>query len=151
MATPPAPYINGYRYDWSSLETSILDTRYPNSFSKITYKKARERGQLRGKGPKKVARTRGKETCTASFEMMKEDFEDLKAKLVANVQSDKDTWQDVPFDIICSYEENGLIITDTIVGCLIDSVENAPSRDSQDAAMVSVDLDVMDISLNGDL
>lgn len=144
--------INGYEYNWSSVEYAIDNVRYTGSFTKIDYERKRSRGMTRGKGPKRRGTTRGKEDCTASFSMFKADFEALKAQLlVSTLRQFNDSFQDVPFNLPVSYEEGGIVITDTLVECRIDSVKNSHSADSDDALMVDVELNLADIVYNGEL
>lgn len=141
MALPAAPLVNGFRKDWSAIEVTVKGSRYPNSFTEIAYTKSYERGEVRGRGPNKIGRTRGQAKCEASAKMFKDDFEDLKAKLGADFMNQ-------PFDIIVNYEEAGVVITDTISGCVLNKVENSHSQGT-DALAISLEFDVMDILLGG--
>ena len=152
MATDtPATVINGYEYDWSSIDYVVDGIRFTGSYKKIDYEKKRERGMTRGKGPKRRGVTRGKETCSASFSMFKADFQRFKDQLLASPAAGPlDSYMDVPFNKVICYEENGLVITDTLVTCRVNSAKDSHSNDSQDALYVDVELDLFDILHDGD-
>lgn len=143
--------INGYEFNWSSIEYSVDDVRFTGSFSKIDYERKRSRGVTRGKGPKRRGVTRGKEECTASFTMYKQDFEAFKNQLLQSQSLQyNDSFQDVAFNLSVSYDEGGNVITDALVECRVDSVKNSHSDGSDDALMVDVELNLADIVYNGE-
>lgn len=135
MALPAQPLINGFRYDWSSLTIRIMGQSLPNSFGKIAYSVEREgRAHVYGKGKDPIGQTRGRNKPTCSFTTPKGDWDHLCSLVPANTPL-----SEFFFDIVVSYEDEGKVITDKILGCTITKFED-DAEQGGDALMVSVEV-----------
>lgn len=139
MASYPA--INGYHYSWSSIEITVAG-EVTTLLKEISYTYARERGVGRGVSGQKRLRTRGDDEPEASLTFYKKDWDAFVERL-------GDGWADVEFDISVHYADEGMpSVTDEILRCVISSVETGGSEGT-DPTEVAVELDVMDVKLNG--
>lgn len=145
MPLIPYPFVNGHRYDWSSVILTILGIPYTGVRS-ITYRQTLEPGKVRGTRAQVTGRTRGTYDCEGSIEFYKEDFQSIIDALSLGGTRG---YMEVSFPITVSYSSGDLsVVTDVLSGCRISSDEDAPSEGS-DPAVVSCDLDIMYILKNG--
>jgi hypothetical protein len=133
------PLINGFRYDWSSIELRTKNKRR-KGFTEVSYTTSREHGKVGGAGDRRVGRTRGQVSDEASITMNAEDARELISELGADFGTK-------PFDVVVSYSEGARTKTDTIRGACIKSVGNAHQRGS-DGLVVKLDLDPMEILID---
>lgn len=123
------PLINGARYSWASV-IAHFDGWKCEGFSEITFKRSRERSEVRGPHPNPIGKTRGKNTFEASCKMWLPEFHYFTVeKLGGKGYGDKF------FDIEIQYSENGSgldVITYKIIGCTFDeeSISNAEGTDA---------------------
>ncbi len=146
------PIVNGYAASWVELTISIFGEA-TNLVQSIEYSNEFARGMGRGRSGKKKLRTRGTEEPAAKIAFYSRGFRDFRRTLAAagTALSRPLPWKDVPFDITCSWEnDDGDIETDQIVSCVMGNFSKTSSDDSEDAAVVECDLDIMDINLDGD-
>jgi hypothetical protein len=143
----PYPLVNGHRYSYASIEIRILDKIF-FGFHAINYTNALSVGELYANAPHKIGRTRGRYEPTASAEMYRLEYENLKLQL-AQLNGGQG-YQEVPFDIIVAYAEQPSqpVVTDTIIGCRIVSSEFS-NTEGTDPSMVSLELNVMAIKEAG--
>ncbi len=137
--------INGKYYDFSSIEVAINKGVYVNLKS-IKYKHSLDPGKFRGTGAKVRGRTRGTYDADGGFEIYKEDYEKLKAELMLLGMGG---YMVAVFDIVITYRDgpSNVPITDRLKGCRIVSEDNSHSE-GNDALVVSVDLDIIEILTN---
>ena len=70
------PVINGIRYDFSSVEISILGKRFPGVKS-LNYKQSLNPGMVRGTAAQVLGRTRGQYDAEGDMELYREDADDF--------------------------------------------------------------------------
>jgi len=87
--------------------------------------------KVKGTNPYPLGRTRGDYEANGSIEIYREEFNDFM-QTFTGVKGFKET----SFDIVVQYSENGTdVITDTLVGCRIES---NPSKASQSADPLTI-------------
>lgn len=137
----PYPLVNGHRYSYASIEIRILDKIF-FGFRAINYTNALSVGELYANAPHKIGRTRGRYEPTASAEMYRLEYENLKESLA--ILNGGQGYQEVPFDIIVAYAEGTPVVTDTIVGARIISADFS-NAEGTDPSIVAIELNVMEI------
>lgn len=126
------PFINGNRYDWSSIGLGI-DGEDSLHFRSINYKSTQEIGKVRGKGHRKRGRTKGESDSTGSFSLLKREANALKKRLGNGFMTGKN---DFPITVSYSEETEGPIIIDTLEDCRIIDIDDA--REPGTDALVTV-------------
>jgi len=135
------PLINGVRYDFSSIVFHILGDQVLG-VKEIAYKNSRERGEVRGTSPQRLAKTRGQYKCEGSCTIYRREFDELIQRL-------GEGYQDVVFTVTVSYALDGQpLVTDTLVGCTLNEDDHSNSS-GVDATEVKLTLDPMYILMNG--
>lgn len=126
MATPLSyPQINGCRHSWASIELKLGAQIY--YCTAINYSRKRDRTMVAVNHPDPVGKTRGKNTYSCDVELLLAEFGLFKAALTAIAGGPG--YGDVPFTIIVTYGESQLdTVTDTILGCTMDSTEASNSE-----------------------
>jgi len=143
VTTIDYPLINGFRYDFSSI-VFHLDGDVVLGVKEISYKNSRERGEVRGTSPQRLAKTRGQYKCEASCTLFRSEFDELIAKI-------GDGYQDYVFPVTVSYANDGQpLVTDTIVGCTLDEDDHSNSAGT-DPTEVKLTFNPMYIVVNGKL
>lgn len=139
------PLVNGERHDFSSIEI-VLDT--PNGtkrfkgFKSINYSTELKATDIKGTRARKLGRTRGELTETASCEMYKAEWDEFREAL-------GDGYMRKVFDVGISYAADSLPVTSAqLSGCRIEKVDNAHSAGA-DGLAVKLDLNVMKIIEDG--
>ncbi len=142
--------INGHRYDFSSIELTLLPGKIFTNVQEITYSQTLEPGILRGTSPHKLGRTRGQYDAEGSLTMYKEDWAEFIRLIRVDPQNVTQGFMEASFLVTIIYQElkSGAINTDILRGCRITSVENSHSEGT-DALTVSADLDIMKVIENG--
>lgn len=136
--------INGNRYGWASISLAINGIQY-EEFTAISYRASQEVGKVRGKGHRKIGRTKGQSDSEGSFTLLKRDADKLIKDLGPGFMTgNKD------FVVVVSYSETaeGDIVTDTLESCRIITIENTPAQGAEPATTVFT-IDVGGILLNG--
>lgn len=149
MPSLTAPFINGMRYDFSSIKFMIGGTRY-YEVQDISYKDTLAPGSVRGAGAVRRGRTRGVYDAEGSLTLYKQEWENLATDLVA-LSVGQLGFGEQDFKILCIYSEgisNPAIITDILEGVRIKSPDNS-HKEGGDALVVKLDLDIMRIFHNG--
>lgn len=141
------PNIRGKRMSFASVSLSMNGQVPTVAFKDISYDDTLSPVKVMGTSPIPLGRTEGTYEANASVEIYREEFDDFMKTLgaLANGAGFKET----SFDIVITYSENGTdVITDTLVGCRIES---NPSKATQgaDPLTVPVKLNVLYILWNG--
>ena len=139
----PIPLINGNRYDFSSIVFHI-NGDIVVGVKEIAYKNTRDRGEVRGTSPQKIARTRGQLKSEGSATLYRAEFDDLLDKL-----GDGDGYMEIEFPITVSYANDGQpLVTDTLVGCTITEDDHSNSSGT-DPTEVKLTFDPMYVLIRG--
>lgn len=137
------PLINGHRYSHTSIATTIDGSKYIKGIKSIDYGVTVEPGEMRGSARLPQGKTHGAVKYEASFEMYREEFDDMAADMGAGYMS-------LYFDIqVERAEENSPVCVDSILSARIKSAKASTAEGSADAHTVKVELDVMRIKING--
>lgn len=145
MPPVPYPFINGHRYDWSSVAITIDGIPYTGIRS-ITYRQTLTPGIVRGTRAQPTGRTRGQYEPEGSVEIYKEDYQQIiQALSLGGTRG----YMEVTFPIVVQYSSGLLgVLSDTLAGCRLASDEDSPAEGS-DPMVVSCDLSVMYVLRNG--
>lgn len=147
MTAIPYPFINGIRYDWSSLEIDISGP--VAGVKELSYGHSLSPGIIRGTRSQPLGRTRGKYEPEASMTLYRSEYNDLTTKLTAQGASVGMGFMEVSFMITVAYSEAySDVIIDKVIGCRIKKAEHGGSE-GEDPMVVKCDLDVMAIIENG--
>lgn len=128
MTTPiPYPLINGVRHDWSSIEFKVAG-QIVLGCKAINYSRKRTRAYAEGFSPDPLGKTRGRNAYTADIELYLAEFNQLQALLQAQAAPlggvNGSGYGDVFFSVTVMYQETGFDqVTDTIIGCTMDSTD----------------------------
>lgn len=143
------PAINGVRHSWASVEVKVgTQIFYVTS---VNYSRKRNRTMVRENHPDPVAKTRGSNDYSADIELLLAEFNALQAALIAaaNAAGLNGGYGDVFFSVVVQYSESGLdTVTDTILGCTLDSTE-ASNSEGTDPTKRKVDLSPLKILFAG--
>ena len=142
----PNPYINGHRYQWSSIAVEIPTAGGTYlAVKSINYTMTKKPSKVYGTTIKPIGRTRGRTEPEASLEMYAEEANDFIALLGAT-----GGFMDQSFNITVMYSEenNPSVILDTLLACQISKVEDSHAEGTEGLTK-KFELDVMDISYNG--
>ncbi len=149
------PLVNGFRPSYASIEVSFAIAggigNAPNfAIQSIDYGITRERKKTRGTAVKPLGKTRGTVDFKAKFKMLLQEFNLFIAQLGQADPTGNNAYGDVYFQTTLQYSEQaaGLLVTDTIVGCTIDAVEQSTSEGADDI-VVECELNPLDILRNG--
>lgn len=134
------PNVRGMRMSFSSVKVS-MDNQAPLIACKdISYDDTLSGVKVKGTNPYPLGRTRGDYEANGSIEIYREEFNDFM-----NTISPLQGFKESSFDIVVQYSENGTdVITDTLVGCRIESNPSKASQ-SADPLTIAVKLSVMHI------
>ena len=150
MATPiQYPLTNGVRHSWASVEIKLAGQIF--YITAVNYARKRNRTIVRENHPDPVAKTRGANEYSADVELLLSEYTGLQAALIsqASQQGLNGGYGDVFFQVVVSYSENGLdTITDTILGCTMDSTESY-NTEGTDPSKRKIDLQPLKILYNG--
>lgn len=147
------PLINGYRPSWASIEFKFNLTgagSAPNyAMQSIDYKVTRERKKTRGTSVYPLAKTRGSVDFTCKIKILLAEFNQLIGQLGQLDPTGNNAYGDVAFELDVSYTEPAFtIVTDQILGCTIDSVEQSSSEGVEDI-VIECELAPLQILRNG--
>src|SRR5574343_528823 len=139
-----SPLINGHRYSHSSVATTIDGVKYLKGLKAINYGVTREPGEMRGSMRLPQGKTHGLVKYEASFEMYREEYDTMCARM-------GDGYMSLQFNIQVERSEvNSPVATDRVDNVSIKSVKHDTSEGSADAHTVKVELDVLGpIVING--
>jgi len=150
MTTPiQYPLVNGYRHSWASIEVKVAGQIY--YATAVNYSRKRSRTKVKENHPDPTAKTRGSNDYDADIELLLSEYNALQAALInqANQQGLNGGYGDVFFQVIVSYTENGLdTVTDTILGCTMDSTE-AANAEGTDPSKRKFEMSPLKILFNG--
>jgi hypothetical protein len=154
MATTPipVPLVNGVRHDWSSIELHIAGQIVIGRKS-INYSRKRTRSMVEAGSPDPLGKTRGRNVYTADIELYLAEFNQLQDLLSQQAAAaggiNGGGYADVSFSVVVMYSENGFDqITDTILGCTLDSTEVGHGV-SPDALSRKFEMNPIKILFNG--
>lgn len=143
------PLVNGVRHSWASIEVKVAGQVF--YVTSVNYSRKRNRTKTRENHPDPTGKTRGSNDYDADLEMLLSEFNNLQAVLInqANQQGLNGGYGDVFFQVIVSYTEAGLdTVTDSILGCTMDSTE-ASNSEGTDGTKRKIDLCPLKILYNG--
>jgi len=145
MPTPiQYPLVNGVRHSFVSVELK-LDGVIFQGFKSINYTRTRSRTMVYGNSPDPLGKTRGKNEYKADCELYLAEWNAFQAQL----QDISPGYGDQFFEIVVMYNENGFDqITDTIIGCTMDSTE-ASNAEGTDPTTRKFELNPIKILFNG--
>lgn len=132
------PLVNGVRQSFASCNleiTSDLLTWKPIGWSKLSFERTRERGEVRGPHPDPIAMTRGQNKYTASMTMYLAEVNYLVQEVLGGPG-----YGDRFFRVVLQYLENGLdVVKIELRSCKLDkdAVDNSQGTD---ATQVEIDL-----------
>lgn len=134
------PLINGFRYSFADVEIKMKNRRR-RGVTEVNYTTSREHGDVSDNSDRKIGRTRGTVRNEASITMLKEEADAFIKELGPEFGTKS-------FDVPVTYSSGITTVTDLLRGCCISSVGNA-HRNSADALVVQLQLNVMEIKLSG--
>jgi hypothetical protein len=129
MTTAAFPLINGVRHSWASVEANVAGQIY--YLTSINYSRKRTRNMVMVNHPDPVGKTMGNNEYSADGEFLLVESNNLQSALVAQSLQNGGNggYGNVYFTIVVSFTENGLdTVTDTIIGCTLDSTESSNSQ-----------------------
>lgn len=141
------PDINGRRAQWADVEVSSGKSgqakKITRAVKRINYSDSLEPGVVRGNSAKKQGRTLGLQEPEASWTLFDEEFTQLVDDL-------GDGFGAVPFDITLVYRAATGQPTKKVelIGCRMTTYDGG-GEEGEDALEVEMDLDPMDILING--
>jgi len=141
------PDINGVRASWADVECSIGKTgaakKITRAVKSINFTDELKPGVIRGNSAKKQGRTLGIHDPSADATFFDAEFTQLVDDL-------GDGFGAIPIDItICYVPATGLAMKKVeLIGCRITKHEGG-GEEGEDALEVAVDLDPMDVLING--
>lgn len=154
MTTTPISYplVNGVRHDWASIELHIAG-QIVIGRKAINYSRKRTRAYAEGASPDPLGKTLGRNVYASDIELYLAEFnqvQDLLSQQAAALGGANGAgYGDVPFSVVVMYSSRGFDqITDTILGCTMDSTEVAHGV-SPDALSRKFELFPLKILFNG--
>lgn len=138
------PLVNGNRFGWASIKLG-LDGNDFTDFTTISYKATQSIGKVRGRGHRKIGRTRGESDSEGSFTLLKAEADLLIQALGPGFMTGK---RDFPITVQYSETEESQIITDELHEVRIVDLENNPAQGT-DPASVTFSIDIGWLVLNG--
>jgi hypothetical protein len=146
MATIPIPYpfLNGVRHSFASVEFKFNGVIF-TGIASMNYSRKRNRGLIRGNHPDPMGKTIGENEYTADCELYVAEW-NLFQSTLGNAGKG---YGDAFFTATAVYSANGFdMITDTLLGCTIDSVEATLAK-GVDGLTRKLDLSPLKILFNG--
>lgn len=137
----PYAMVSGYRHSYVSIQLR-LNSRYIIGAASIEYERTRTRAVVYGTSQSPLGKTRGQNgfKCVAELYV---------AETRALIQELGPGYGDIVFPVTVTYDEDGFgTITDTIVGCTLDSLTAGGSKGT-DGLTQKMDLGPIDILFNG--
>jgi hypothetical protein len=142
------PTINGVSYSWASIEFKFAGAPIV-TVQNIDYKITRERKVTYGTNVNPLRKTRGRITYEAKAKILLPELNGLLQALGEQDPTGNNAYGDVFFGTTITYTENGFAtITDSILYCTIDSVEQSTSEGVDEVA-VEINLNPLLILRNG--
>lgn len=148
------PFINGVRYDYSSISFIANNTRIVG-ITEISYKQSLEPGEVYGTLAQKIGVTRGQHKAEASFTILQLEYQNMINDLCILNDTPGSGYMETRFDILVQYQDGvgpnqGPLIQDEIRSAKIKSVDHA-RKAGNEANMVKVELDISFIVENGNM
>lgn len=135
------PTINGRLFQHSSIQFHF-GMRIFEGVTSLTFTQTLQPGVARGTSPRKRGRTKGVHDASGSFEMLVDDYMEL-------INALGNHYMDQEFRILANYKERGSPLhTAELIDVRITS-EEFSSSDGEEPLVVSCDIDIMRIRLNG--
>jgi hypothetical protein len=126
------PLINGFRPSWASIEFQWGST-INYALQSIDYKAVRTRKKTRGTNVDPFSKTRGSADYDCKIKVLLSESDAFMAQLAQQDPTGQGAYGDVFFMVTVKYAEPSMaIITDTILGCTIDSIEQSSSEGVED-------------------
>jgi hypothetical protein len=152
------PLVNGARHSFVSTEVRFTQPAVGSTqtgaalalalrgYKSINYNRTRSRTMVRGNHPDPLGKTRGTNEYKADCEFFLAEFNAIQAALQALAGQG---YGDVFFDVVVTYSENGFdTITDTIIGCTLDTTE-ASNSEGTEATMRKMEFNPLKVLFNG--
>lgn len=152
------PLVNGARHSFVSTEVRFTQPAIGSTqagaalalalrgYKSINYSRTRSRTMVYGNHPDPLGKTRGKNEYKADSEWFLAEFTVIQNALQALAGQG---YGDVFFDMVITYSENGFdTITDTIIGCTMDTTE-ANNAEGTEPTMRKIELNPLKILING--
>jgi hypothetical protein len=141
------PLINGFAYDYSSIEIDLGEAGIFTGIKEISYSQSVEPGIVRGTSAQKLARTRGEHDAEGSIVFYTREFIEFITSLTGG--DENVGYMDQSFNITLTYSNPQVPLTTVrLIGVRIKSEEGGGSQGT-DPLEVSCDLDIMRIETNG--
>lgn len=138
------PLVNGNRFGWASVKLGLDGSDFTD-FTAVSYKASQSIGKVRGRGHRKIGRTRGESDSEGSFTLLKAEADLLIQALGPGFMTGK---RDFPITVQYSETGESQIITDELHECRVIDIENNPAQGT-DPASVSFTIDIGWLVLNG--
>ncbi len=141
----PVPNVLGHYYSFASIEVVVAGVPTVGCTA-VNYTSTLDVGDVYGTRPQKLGTTRGKQQAEGSIEMYVQDWENLKAVLVA---AGEGGYGEARFDVVVSYAEAHMPVkVDTLESCRVTSVEYS-NADGTDPSKVTLTLNILRILEGG--
>ena len=143
LATIPYPMANGARASFVSIELKLKGQVFCG-FTKIDYKRERERTDLYGNNVDPLGKTRGSNKFEGSCDLYLAEFIAFIMSVLGGPG-----YGDVFFGVDVTYSENGSdLVHDQLIGCTLDSTE-ASQAQGNEGLKRGVNLHPLKILFNG--
>lgn len=141
---PNMPLINGFRFEWSSVELAVDGSQKYVGVKGLDYTSSLKGNKVYGTSALPIGRTRGQYDATGKLSLYKEESGDFIAYLATKNPS-TGIFEAV-FDITVNYSEKiaGQVQTDKLIGCRITS-RNDSHAQGGDGLSVDYELDIMSV------
>lgn len=140
------PQVNGFAYSWVGVEAVIAGNRKIGiGLQDINYTSKQEKTFVYGAGSQPVSKALGKAEYEADMTFLLAECQELLDALSPNALTKT-------FDIQVSYTDlvsESRIITDTLIGVTLESLESSASQGSSDALVRKLPLKPLRILYNG--
>lgn len=143
------PLVNGVRHSFASIEVKIGTQIY--FATAVNYSRKRNRTLVRANHPDPQGKTRGSNEYSGDLELLLAEYNLVQAALIAlaNQNGLNGGYGDIFFQVVVTYGETNLdTITDTLLGCTMDSTE-ASNAEGTDPTKRKFDCAPLKILFNG--
>lgn len=145
MPTPPAPLINGQRFDFSSGKFDIAGVKFDAGIKSVAYSEEGKPGKARGARAAVAGMTRGDYDVSGSLEIYKEYLDDFLAALTSQGRG----YLEQMFVGTFVYAERDMPFnTDVIIGMKLTKLDDSHSEGG-DPLVVKADFVAIEMTRNG--
>lgn len=129
-------------YSFSDVEVRFLN-RTIVGFQGVSYKMTQNKVNIYGKGNKPVARGKGNKEYEGTVKVLQNELEALQIA----AGNGSDICDILPFDVVVTYEREGMTVTDTLKQC--EFTEQAKELNQGDTHMeIELPISIGDIQFN---